>query len=422
MAEPIFKYNEPVESHFDTSTERPSRPRRVSTIAPSFPPPPGPTRKIPIEKTQNEQSKTIINLVTEHLSFLVNNPRVLTKEQETFMYEIASSFANTLTEKNYVLSDKEIRMGTSDSNITESENYPKYEINNTDEKNENSNDTFSSESSEDEFKNESIPLISDYDQLRSGSCTPDHSDNYSEQLEQIERLDINFPNGNNWATFESDSTLNDHNNDMDTITMNGTWMDTITAKGTLGNSRDIPSNMAATQTELSFKNAITQTNNSPYNEQQTKSVAVQTNPIKINSPIEVSSPMIHIDNPDLSSDKALEKMCEDFSSMDTSPENAMLSIANRKSDYELRHKPIDEYIDDEIYETLSANEMAKVAKPILLSSKPCQDLEEKKDNIKIKPDIEQDKGKSGQLDKNTTINEEKLGNQHTPKHFFINSF
>lgn len=403
-----FGYNNPVVTHYDTSTERPPRTLQNRTTS-SLPHPP---TKYPIMQQQNGQSKTI-SLITNHLSFLVNNPRVLTREQETFMFEICSSFANTLTKKDYILSDREEERGTSDSDITESETYPMFETNSTDEKIENS-----SESSDDELK---TPLISEYDQLRSGSCTPDHSDHYLEQLDQTAKLEINFPSSNNWATFENDSNINDHDNNMDTVNNDGIWMDTITAKGTLGNSRDIPSNMAATQTELSFKNAITQTNNSPYNEQQTKSVAVQTNPIKINSPIEVSSPMIHIDNPDLSSDKALEKMCEDFSSMDTSPENAMLSIANRKSDYELRHKPIDEYIDDEIYETLSANEMAKVAKPILLSSKPCQDLEEKKDNIKIQPDIEQDKGKSGQLDKNTAINEEKLGNQHTPKHFFINA-
>ena len=443
MTEPIFGYNNPVESHFDTSTERP---RRVAPqIAPSFPPPPGTTRQIPIEQLQNEQSMTIIKLVTEHLSFLVNKPKVLTKEQETFMYEIASSFANTLTEKNYVLSDKEVEMGTSDSDITDSEDYPMFEINNTDEKNENSTDTFSSESSDDELKNETTPLLPEYDQLRSGSCTPDHSDNYSEQLDQIAKLNINFPSGNNWATFESDSTLNDHNNDVDTIT----------AKGTLGNSREIPSNMvttqtelssdnATTQTELSFSNAATQTDNSPNYKQPTKSVEVQTYPININSPIEASSPMIHIDNPNLSSDKVLEKMCEDFSSMNTSPENAMLTIANKKSDLELKHKPIDEYIDDEIYtsiksvstspitnlayhvplniktnETLSANEMAKAAQPILLSSKPCQNLEEKKNYIKIQPEIECFKRKSGLLEKTTVANEDKLGNQQTPKHFFI---
>ena len=490
MTEPIFRYNDPVVSHFDTSTERP---RRVTPqTAPSFPPPPGPTRQIPREEQHNVQSKTIINLITEHLSFLVNKPKVLTRVQENFMYEIASSFANTLAEKNYTLSDKEVEMGTSDSVITESENYPMFEINNTDEKNESSTDTFSSEScsSDDEFKNETIPLISEYENLRSESCTPDHSDNYSEQLDQVAKLDINFPSGNNWATFESNSTLNDHNNDMDTISMDGTWMDTITAKGTLANSRNIPSNMATTQTELScnmattqtelsgnmattqtelscnmattqtepssnkattqtefsFNNAATQTNNSPSYKQPTKSVEVQTNPINIIPPIEASSPMIHIDNPNLSSDKALEKMCEDFSSMNTSPENAMLTIANKKSDLELRHKPIDQYIDDDIYtsirsistspqpnlahhiplniktnETLSANEIIKVEQPILLSSKPYQNLEEKKNYIKIQPENECFKRKSRSLEKTTVANEEKLENQQTPKHFFFNA-
>ena len=98
MTEPIFKYNNPVVSHFDTSTDRP--PRRVpNQIAPTFPPPPGP--KITTEQQQYGDSKTI-SLVTEHLSFLIKNPRVLTKEQETFMFEIASSFANTLTKKDYI--------------------------------------------------------------------------------------------------------------------------------------------------------------------------------------------------------------------------------------------------------------------------------------------------------------------------------
>ena len=95
MTEPIFKYNNPVVSHFDTSTDRP--PRRVpNQIAPTFPPPPGP--KITTEQQQYRDSKTI-SLVTEHLSFLIKNPRVLTKEQETFMFEIASSFVEALNWK-----------------------------------------------------------------------------------------------------------------------------------------------------------------------------------------------------------------------------------------------------------------------------------------------------------------------------------
>ena len=189
-----FGYNNPVVTHYDTSTERPPRTLQNRTTS-SLPHPP---TKYPVMQQQNGQSKTI-SLITNHLSFLVNNPRVLTREQETFMFEICSSFANTLTKKDYILSDREEERGTSDSDITESETYPMFETNSTDEKIENS-----SESSDDELK---TPLISEYDQLRSGSCTPDHSDHYLEQLDQTAKLEINFPSSNNWATFENDSNI-----------------------------------------------------------------------------------------------------------------------------------------------------------------------------------------------------------------------
>ena len=385
----VFNYKTEPSTYFDISVERPRRgkPKPISISPPQELRPilPGPSHN------QKKSKPTLIS-VTDYLSRLIDDPQVLTTQQERFMYDIASSFTNTLRNKNYRISDKEITLinsdrevesGTSDSDINESEAYPRFEINCADEKDEHST-LVSSSDNDDEFNHETIPLISSdygYDHLRSGSCTPDHSNTPVDQslvttnrlnsLDQAAKLEIDFPMSNQyWATFESGTGQNDQDNDHDDTTSTQTFENTTQTEFISGNATtqtefsswnastqtEFPCSNASTQAEFSFSDASNQANDSLESEKSTKSFSVQANSNNINSQIEVSTMTAQVDNSNSNyNDETLNEICKNFSSMDASPGKdpitSVITLANRKSLLELKNES-DTNLNENIYNSI----------------------------------------------------------------------